>query len=111
MNIKKQKTTPLPVLSALRKLGQDIHDARRRRRIPTALMAERANITRVTLQKIEKGSPSVLMEHYATVLFILGLNEKLKDIADVRFDTVGQSIDEENLPQRIRSRKRKEEKS
>jgi hypothetical protein len=30
---------PIPVQKALRKLGQDISDARRRRRIPTPLMA------------------------------------------------------------------------
>ena len=32
--------TPIPVRRALRKLGQDIRDARRRRRIPSAYFAE-----------------------------------------------------------------------
>jgi transcriptional regulator with XRE-family HTH domain len=111
VNTKENSKTPLPVLAALKKLGKDIHDARRRRRISTSLMAERAMISRTTLYKIEKGDPHVSIEHYATVLFILGLNDKLRDMADVRFDVVGQSIDEENLPQRIRSRRRKEEKT
>ena len=37
---------PIPVQRALRKLGQDISSARRRRRIPMPLMAERAGMTR-----------------------------------------------------------------
>ena len=45
---------PLPVRRALRKLGQDIRDARRRRRIPTAVLAERASVSRATLVKIER---------------------------------------------------------
>lgn len=92
---------PLPVHGALRKLGGDIHDARRRRRISTSLMAQRARISRTTLSKIEKGDVGVSMGNYATVLFILGMQDRLKEVADIRFDTVGQMIDEENLPQRI----------
>jgi len=42
---------PIPVRRALRKLGQDVRDARLRRCIPTAVMAERASISRTTLTK------------------------------------------------------------
>ncbi len=51
--------------TALRKLGQDIRDARKRRRISTSLMAERMGGTRVTLSRIEKGDPKVNMGAYA----------------------------------------------
>ena len=63
---------PLPLSRALRKFGADIKDARRRRRISVAVMAERASISRVTLNKIEKGDPGVSLGSYAMVLFILG---------------------------------------
>ena len=52
---------PIPVRRALRKLGHDIRDARRRRRIPASIAAERASISRTTLVKIEKGDPGVAM--------------------------------------------------
>ena len=55
MNLK----LPIPVTRALRKLGHDIRDARRRRRIPVAILAERASISRMTLNKVEKGDPGV----------------------------------------------------
>jgi DNA-binding XRE family transcriptional regulator len=100
------KRLPLPVQRVLRKLGQDIRDARRRRRIPTTIMAARASISRTTLGKIEKGDPGVSLGIYATVLFVLGLAERLGDLADIRTDTVGLALEEERLPQRIRHPKK-----
>jgi transcriptional regulator with XRE-family HTH domain len=93
---------PIPVLRALRKLGQDVRDARRRRRIPVAVMAERASISRTTLNKVEKGDPGVSLGIYATVLFVLGLAERLGDVADPGTDELGLALEEERLPRRIR---------
>ena len=93
---------PIPAARALRKLGSDIRDARRRRRIPVAILAERASISRMTLNKVEKGDPGVAMGSYAAVLFALGMVERLGDLADPRNDSVGLEIEGEHLPQRIR---------
>lgn len=93
---------PIPVQRALRKLGQDIRDARRRRRIPTAILAERASISLRTLVKIEKGNPGVSLGRYATVLFALGMVDRLADLTDVRHDELGLTLEEERLPKRIR---------
>jgi len=101
---------PIPVRRALRKLGQDIRDARLRRRIPTAVMAERASISRTTLNKIEKGDPGVSLGNYANVLFVLGMAERLGELADVKTDTVGLELEEERLPQRIRKPRRSGQK-
>ena len=98
---------PLPVKRALAKLGADIKTARLRRRITTTLMAERAFIARSTLQKVEQGDAGVSLGVYATVLFILGLSERIGDLADVSSDSVGLQLDEERLPQRVRLPKRK----
>jgi transcriptional regulator with XRE-family HTH domain len=93
---------PLPVKRALAKLGGDIRTARLRRRISTTMMASRAFITRTTLLKLERGDPTVSLGSYALVLFILGLTERLAELADVRFDERGLELEEDNLPQRIR---------
>jgi hypothetical protein len=93
---------PIPVRRALRKLGQDIRDARRRRRIPVKIAAERASISRMTLLKIEKGEPGVAMSSYATVLFVLGLTDHLAEIADPKNDAIGLQLEEDRLPKRIR---------
>ena len=93
---------PIPVKHALRKLGRDIRDARKRRRIPVAIAAQRASISRTTLVKLEKGDPGVAMGIYATVLFVLGLADRLADLAAPKNDPVGLQLEEEHLPQRIR---------
>ena len=92
---RKSKGLPLPVLRVLRTLGKDIRDARLRRRIPTAIMAERASVSRTTLNKVEKGDPGVSLGIYATVLFVLGLSDRLGDLADIRNDSVGLELEEE----------------
>lgn len=99
---------PLPVRRALRKLGHDIRDARRRRRIPVAILAERASISRMTLNKVERGDAGVSLGAFATVLFTLGMADRLADVADARHDAVGLDLEEEHLPERIRLSRRKQ---
>jgi hypothetical protein len=93
---------PIPVTRALRKLGHNIRDARRRRRIPVAIMAQRASISRTTLNKIEKGDFGVSLGSYSTVLFVLGMVDRLADLVDPKHDSTGLALEEEHLPQRIR---------
>jgi len=56
----------------------------------------------MTLNKVEKGDPGVSLGIYATVLFALGMADRLADLADPRNDAVGQELEEERLPERIR---------
>src|SRR5215470_8843007 len=88
------RALPLPVLRALRKLGHDIRDARRRRRIPVAIAAQRASISKTTWLKVEKGDPGVLVGTYATALFVLGFVDKLSGLADPASDEVGLRLEE-----------------
>jgi len=93
---------PTPVARALRKLGGDLRDARRRRRLPMAVVAERALITPVTLGKVERGNPRVSLGIYATVLHVLGLVDRLAQLADPGQDRTGLALEAEQLPERIR---------
>lgn len=93
---------PIPVISTLRKLGQDINDARRRRRITMELMAERAGLSRSTIGKIEKGDPTTSMGSYGAVLFVLGMEKRLGDLVDSMHDLLGRSLEDAKLPQRVR---------
>jgi len=90
------------VRKALGKLGGDIRDARRRRRLPMAVVAERAFTSRSTLQRVEEGDPAVSIGIYAAVLLALGLLDGLGDLADPARDEIGQSLAKEALPQRVR---------
>lgn len=99
--MKKEVYLPIPVIKVLRKMGQDIKDARRRRRIPVSLMMERADISKNTILKIEKGDPSVSMGRYVSVLFVLGMTERLEDLVDSKHDLLGRRLEEEHLPKRV----------
>jgi len=90
------------VRKVLVRLGADIRDARRRRRLTMALVADRAFTSRSTLQRVEAGDPAVSIGIYAAVLHALGLLEGLKQVADPSLDEVGQALAEESLPRRVR---------
>lgn len=92
----------LAVRRALRKLGEDLRDARKRRGLTAEIVAERAFTTRPTLQRIEAGEPGVGIGIYAAVLGALGLLGSLADLADPSRDVVGQQLGAEALPQRVR---------
>ena len=98
-----QNALPLMVRKALRKLGADIQVARKRRRLTMAIVAERAFISRNTLTRVERGDPAVALGIYTTVLFVMGLAERVGELADPLTDSVGVSLETERLPQRARS--------
>lgn len=93
------------VRRALRKLGADIRDARKRRRLPMGVVAERAFTSRSTLQRIEAGDPAVGIGIYAATLQALGLLDGLSDVADLTRDSVGQALAASELPERARPKR------
>ncbi|TDE09582.1 helix-turn-helix domain-containing protein [Dyadobacter psychrotolerans] len=76
-------------------LGENIKLARKRRKLTTIQVAERAGIDRTTLYHIEKGNPSVSLGAYFNVLRVLGLQDDfLKLAAD---DTFGRKLQDLEL--------------
>lgn len=96
---------PPAVRRSLGKLGADVARARRKRRLTTAMMAERMGVGVNTYTRIERGDPSVAMGAYAMALFVLGLGDAFRDIADARRDDIGLQLEEEQLPKRVRVKK------
>src|SRR6266513_1590240 len=85
--------------------GANVHPGCRRR-LSTTLVAQRGFLNRKTLRKIEKGDAGVSIGGYASLLFVLGMTDRLGDLADARFDRVGLTLEEERLPKRVRARKK-----
>ena len=106
VKMNKSINIPFPAQFALKKLGKDINNARRRRRISKAMMAERAGIAINTLSKVEEGNPSTSMAAWVSVLFVLGLTENLQDICDLKNDVTGIMLEDEDLPKRIRYKRK-----
>lgn len=92
---------PPNVRFSLRKFGGDLSIARRKRRLTVAMMCERLGVSRSTLQRMEKGDPTVSVGAYAQALFALGFGAPLGDLADQRTDETGLLFEAERLPMRI----------
>ena len=85
MRTKKQILFP-QFQKILDRLGENIKLARKRRKLTTIQVAERAGIDRSTLYLIEKGNPGVSMGAYFNVFRVLGLHDDfLKLAADDEF--------------------------
>ena len=86
----------------LSQMGEQIRLARLRRHLSSELVAERAGVSRQTVTAIEKGSASVALGAYATVLHALGgLERDLLLIA--KDDELGRKLQDLELPQRKRA--------
>ena len=103
MRIKKPILLP-KIRKILEELGTNIKLARLRRKLSTTQVSERANITRMTLLAIEKGSPGVAMGNYLLVLFVLGLEKDLLKVA--ADDELGRKLTDAKLLVKERAPKR-----
>ena len=65
----------------LEQMGEQIKLARKRRKLTTLQMSERADISRSTLHLIELGNSSVAMGAYFNVLRVLGLKDYFLKLA------------------------------
>ena len=91
------------VQKVLTELGENIKLARLRRGLSSELIAERAGISRATLVNVEKGSPSVAMGIYISVLNSLGLEKDMLLVA--KDDELGRKLQDLELPIKKRVRK------
>ena len=98
-NSKKLLVTP-KTIRILETVGEQIRLARLRRKISVEMVAARANVSRQTVWKVEKGSPSVAMGIYAKVLGAIGMQEDLLLIA--KDDEIGRILQDAELDKRKR---------
>ena len=80
MNRKKQLVFP-KYQKILEQVGENIKLARKRRKLTTLQVAERADIDRSTLYHIEKGNSSVSMAAYFNTMRVLGLQDDFLKLA------------------------------
>jgi len=97
------RALPTAAAKAVETLGKDIATARTRRRIPQRLFAQRMMVTPQTVQRLEHGDPGVSIGVLATALWILGLNDRLSEIASPARDAVGTSEEVRRHPRRVRA--------
>lgn len=102
------KTLPPEISEAIVTIGERVRIARKRRNLTMEEMASRMFVTRKTLARLEKGDPGVSLTVLSSALWVLGLDDDLKNIAIPEQDSVGIFHERKKLPQRIHSPKRDE---
>jgi transcriptional regulator with XRE-family HTH domain len=71
-------------------LGERLRLARRRRKISMQLFAERVDVSRETIRRLEKGDHTIAMGTYLRALSVLGLHRDLDEVA--KDDVLGRKL-------------------
>ncbi|MFB9266998.1 hypothetical protein ACFFWD_28210 [Bradyrhizobium erythrophlei] len=100
-----QDLMPLSVRRSIKKLGEDIAHARKKRRLTVEMMLDRTGLSKNTYRRIEAGEPTVAIGAYAMCLLALGNAQIFADLLDQSRDDVGLLLQTERLPKRVRLRK------
>ena len=103
----KSSPIPLPVERALLRAGQNLALARRRRQLSQEALAERIGASVNTVRRMEDGHPGTALQHFARALQVFGELDKFENLLDTAQDSVGLSLMDDKLPQRIRTPRRK----
>jgi transcriptional regulator with XRE-family HTH domain len=96
---------PSPVDRAIRKLGQDMSLARRRRHISQQSLAERIGASVNTVRRLEKGDPRIPLHYMARAMYVFGELERFNQLLDTAEDMIGLTLMDEQVPRRVRARK------
>lgn len=102
-----ERPLPAPAQRTLKKLGEDVNRARRRRGLTQQALAERAGVGLNTIKRLEAGDPRMQLHVLARVLHLFGELSRLSELLDSGQDDIGLALMDEQLPQRVRARKNK----
>ena len=104
----KSKSLPPQLRRALRSLGEDVATWRKLRGLTQAQLADRSDVARTTVNRLENGDGGVSTENLLRVLRGLGILETLSRAVDPYESDVGRLRSEQRLPKRVRPRSLKE---
>jgi transcriptional regulator with XRE-family HTH domain len=96
---------PGSVTATLEELGKAIRVARIRRRQSAQDFASRLGVTLPTLRKLERGDPGVALATFVCAVWLIGMLDRLRDLARPESDALGNMLETSRLPQRVRRSK------
>ncbi|CAN7782135.1 helix-turn-helix domain-containing protein [Variovorax sp. LjRoot175] len=93
---------PDAVVDRVQRLGQRIRAARTRRRLRREDFAQRAGVSRSTMEAIERGELNTGIGAYVKALWALGLDEEVDLLADPGLDRDGLALELSTQTKRVR---------
>jgi transcriptional regulator with XRE-family HTH domain len=96
---------PLPVRRAQRNLAESIATWRKLRGLTQAQLAERANVSRGVVRRLEAADGGVSVENLLRTLRALGIQDVLTEALDPLASDIGRLRSDRDLPRRVRPRR------
>jgi transcriptional regulator with XRE-family HTH domain len=105
MEHKIDRATPIPVRRAQRSLADSIATWRKLRGLTQAQLAERADVSRGVIRRIEAADGGVGVENLLRILRALGIHDLLTEALDPLASDIGRLRANQQLPHRVRPRR------
>jgi transcriptional regulator with XRE-family HTH domain len=99
------QTTPVPVRRAQRSLAESVATWRKLRGLTQAQLAERADLSRGVVRRIEAADGGVSVENLLRILRALGIQDLLSEALDPLASDIGRLRSNQELPRRVRPRR------
>ena len=103
-----QKYVPNDVSAMMSLLGERICTARTRRRWSMDMLAQRVGVGRRTIKRMENGDAGIALGIFLTTLWTLGLWNTVDNLAFPAADKVGEFLEKQRQPKRVRQQKESE---
>ena len=99
------RRAPTPVRRGLRSLAESIATWRKLRGLTQAQLAERADVSRGVIRRVEAGGGGVSLENLLRILRALGIQDLLIEALDPLASDIGRLRSDQELPRRVRPRR------
>lgn len=96
---------PAAVRETLERLGENLRIARLRRRLTQEDLARRIGVSRFVVADVEKGKPTTGIAAYLGALWVLGLLDRMREVADPERDEEGLILERARGPKRAGRRR------
>lgn len=100
-----KRQTPIPVRRSLRNLAESIATWRKLRGLTQAQLAERADVSRGVIRRVEAADGGVSLENLLRILRALGIQDLLTQALDPLASDIGRLRSDQELPRRVRPRR------
>jgi transcriptional regulator with XRE-family HTH domain len=97
--------TPLPVRRAQQALAESIRTWRKLRGLTQTQLADRADVSRGVVQRLEAADGGVSIENLLRILRALGIQDLLAQSLDPFASDIGRLRSDQELPRRVRPKR------
>lgn len=99
-----KRPTPAKIKLSAKDIANSVVTWRKLLGLTAQQLADKANVSRGTIARLEKGDPSVSFETVLGVSTALGITDRVIDAFDPYETDFGRIRSDQNLPQRVRGK-------